>query len=209
MNKLTLVIAAVLAAGGCKDKGGGENKAAAVLAKMEELKTEMCTCKDVKCAQGVSDKMTKWVQEQAKDQKEPPKMSDAEQKKAGALGEEMGKCMQAAMAAAPVEPAAPGSAAEGSAGSAAVQPPVAAGSAAPAVGADGLPVECAEYKATVEKLKTCEAISQGLRDALVKGYNDAVAGWLKLPATAKVGLNTSCKAGTQAIVDAVKERCGW
>jgi len=64
---------------------------------MDKFKTKMCTCKDQKCATGVADEMTKWSQEQAKNQKAPPRMTEADQKKAAALGEEMGKCMQVAM----------------------------------------------------------------------------------------------------------------
>ncbi|HEY5920050.1 MAG TPA: hypothetical protein VIV11_00205 [Kofleriaceae bacterium] len=195
MNKLTLVMVALLAFGGCKKKstsGGG----AEALAKMSEFKTEMCSCKDAKCAQDVSDKMTKWSQEQSAKQKDPPKLSDADQKKATAIGEEMGKCMQTAMA-----PAAPAAGSD-------TPPAGSAGSAAP-VGADGLPTECAEYKAQVEKLKTCEKLPAKAKDALIKAFNDASAGWANMPAGAKAGLNTSCKAGTEAVVVAAKEACGW
>jgi hypothetical protein len=79
--------------------------------------------------------MTKWSQEQAKNQKEPVKMSEEDTKKAAAIGEEMGKCMQTAMGAGAGTPPAEGSAApaEGSAaGSAAPAEGSAAGSAAPA-----------------------------------------------------------------------------
>ena len=193
MNKLTFVIVALLAFGGCKKKGG-DNGAAAAMAKMTEFKDEMCKCKDAKCAQDVSDKMTKWGEEQSKTQKQPPKMNEADEKKASAIGEEMGKCMQTAMAATP--PA--GSDAAGS-----------AGSADPAPGPDGMPAECAEYKAQVEKLKTCEKLPPKAKEALVNAFNDASAGWAKLPAGAKAGLNTSCKAGTEAVVNAAKEACGW
>src|SRR5215204_4177823 len=99
MNKLTLVMVALLAFGGCKKKSGTDTSATAAMAKMSEFKDEMCKCKDAKCAQDVSDKMTKWSQEQSKNQKEPPKMSEEDQKKAAAIGEEMGKCMQTAMSA--------------------------------------------------------------------------------------------------------------
>ena len=104
MKKLTLafMVAMAFVSFGCKKKGGGG--AAEAMAKMTEFKDEMCKCKDAKCAQDVSDKMTKWSQEQSKTQKEPPKMSDDEQKKAAAIGEEMGKCMQAAMSTGPAHP---------------------------------------------------------------------------------------------------------
>ncbi|HEY5949652.1 MAG TPA: hypothetical protein VIV40_29360 [Kofleriaceae bacterium] len=197
MKNLTLVIVALLAIGGCKKKGGGGDSAGAALAKMTEFKDEMCKCKDAKCAQDVSDKMSKWTQEQSKNGATPPKLSDNDQKQAAALGEELGKCMQNAMAATPPPPAgsdiAPGS---GSAGSATAS-------------ADGLPAECAEYKAQVEKIKTCEKLPPKAKDALIKAFNEASAGWAGLPEAAKAGLNTSCKRGTEAVVVAAKEACGW
>jgi hypothetical protein len=134
MKNLTLafMVAMAFVSFGCKKKGGGG--AGEAMAKMSEFKNEMCACKDAKCAQEVSDKMTKWSQEQSKNQKEPPKMSEEDTKKAAAIGEEMGKCMQAAMGApAAGDPAAAGSADPAAAGSA---DPAAAGSAAPAGSAD-------------------------------------------------------------------------
>ena len=49
------------------------------------------------CAQHVSDDMTKWGQEMSKDQEEPPRMTEEDTKRVTAVGESMGKCMQAAM----------------------------------------------------------------------------------------------------------------
>src|SRR4029078_1684440 len=100
MKKLTLAFAIAMAfvSFACKKKNGGGG-AGEAMAKMSEFKDEMCKCKDAKCAQDVSDTMTKWSQEMSKTQKEPPKMNEADQKKAAALGEEMGKCMQTAMGA--------------------------------------------------------------------------------------------------------------
>ena len=205
MNKLVLITVALLAFAGCKKKETNSS-AAAAMAKMAEFKDEMCKCKDAKCAQDVSDKMTKWSQEQTKAGQATPKMTDADQKKAADLGEEMGKCMQAAMA-----PTTQGSAtteptrSDGSAGSAG-----SAGTACSAAAtADGLPPECAEYKATVEKLKSCDKMPPKAKDALIKAFNDASAGWANMPEGAKAGLNQSCKAGTEAVAVAAKEACGW
>ncbi|HEY5926329.1 MAG TPA: hypothetical protein VIV11_31805 [Kofleriaceae bacterium] len=139
MKNLTLafMVAMAFVSFGCKKKGAGG--AGEAMAKMTEFKDEMCKCKDAKCAQDVSDKMTKWSQEQSKNQKEPPKMSEEDTKKAAAIGEEMGKCMQAAMgagmgsadpAAGSADPAA--GSADPAAGSAAGSADPAAGSAAPA-----------------------------------------------------------------------------
>ena len=140
MKKLTIafMVAMAFVSFGCKKKGGGD--AANAMAKMKEFRDEMCKCKDAKCAQDVSDKMTKWGAEQSKNQKEPPKMNEADTAEAQKIGQEMGACMTKAMgaggamgggtmegSAAPTE----GSAAAGSAAPAA-EGSAAAGSAAPA-----------------------------------------------------------------------------
>ncbi|HTL34445.1 MAG TPA: hypothetical protein VL326_15060, partial [Kofleriaceae bacterium] len=69
------------------------------LKKMGELADKMCACKDAKCAQDVSDEMTKWGQEMSKEMKDPPKMSEADTEKAQAIGMRMGECMTKAMQA--------------------------------------------------------------------------------------------------------------
>ena len=116
MQKITLAFAVAMAlmSFGCKKKGGGSGEA---MAKMTEFKDEMCKCKDMKCATDVTEKMTKWGQEQSKGQKEPPKMSEADTAKFAKVGEEMSKCMQTAMGAggamggaAPAAPADPAAA---------------------------------------------------------------------------------------------------
>ena len=71
---IAFAVAMSLMSFGCKKKGGGDSEAA--MAKMSEFKDKMCACKDTACAQKVSEEMTKWSADQAKDQKEPPKMSD-------------------------------------------------------------------------------------------------------------------------------------
>jgi len=67
------------------------------MAKMSDFRDAMCQCTTMACAQQVSDDMTKWSQEQARDQHEPPKLSDDQIQRATAIGEEMGKCMMKAM----------------------------------------------------------------------------------------------------------------
>jgi hypothetical protein len=73
--------------------------ASTAMVMFERFTEKMCACKDGKCAQRVSDEMTKWSQEQAEKMREPARMSESETKRAAAIGERMGKCMQAAMAA--------------------------------------------------------------------------------------------------------------
>ncbi|HUS27137.1 MAG TPA: hypothetical protein VMZ53_01465 [Kofleriaceae bacterium] len=99
MKKLTLamMVAMAFVSFGCKKKAGSDS--ANAMAKMQEFADEMCKCKDAKCAQDVSDKMTKWGQEQSKNQKEPPKMNEADTAKAQEIGKKMGECMTKAMGA--------------------------------------------------------------------------------------------------------------
>jgi hypothetical protein len=79
-------------------------KMAEVARKMTEFRDQMCACKDSACAQRVSDVMTNWSQDQAKDTTEPPKMTEEDTKKFTQIGEEMGKCMEKAMGPAAVPP---------------------------------------------------------------------------------------------------------
>lgn len=134
MKNLAIAFMVVLAFGtvGCKKKGGSD--AANAMAKMQEFADEMCKCKDAKCAQDVSDKMTKWGQEQSKNQKEPPKMNEADTAKAQEIGKKMGECMTKAMGAGGAMGGGDmgGSAAAGSAAPAGDTGSAAAGSAAPA-----------------------------------------------------------------------------
>ena len=97
MKKIMIIVLAAmsLAAVGCKKKGG----MAEAMNKMGEFKDKMCACKDAKCAQSVSDDMTKWGQEQSKAMTEPPKLSDEQVKQATDIGEQMGNCMVKAMGA--------------------------------------------------------------------------------------------------------------
>jgi hypothetical protein len=70
---------------------------AGVKAKMAGFADAMCACKDSACAQKVADAMTKWGQEEAKKDKEAPKLTEQDNKEFTALGERMGTCMQTAM----------------------------------------------------------------------------------------------------------------
>jgi hypothetical protein len=79
---------------------------------------------------------------------------------------------------------------------------------APAAAGD-LPAECNEYKASIDKLASCDKMPQQARDALKQAYDQASAGWANLPAEAKANLATACKAGTDAVTTSAKQVCGW
>ncbi len=72
--------------------------------------------------------------------------------------------------------------------------------AKPAASGD-LPAECAEYKAAIEKLASCDKLPQQTRDALKQAYEQASAAWANVPAEGKAALGTACKSA----VDAVKQ----
>lgn len=205
MTKLSFALASALTLlpfAGCKKKAGdGASTGVDATAKMTELKDKMCACKDADCARKVSDEMTAWSQQHAKNQKDQ-KMSEADQKRASELGTQMGECMQKAMTA--------GSAADGSAGSAASAAGSGDGSAAGSADAtSGLPKQCDEYKAAIDRLATCEAMPKEARAMLVKAYTDASAGWKSLPEAAKEKIGVSCEAGAKAVISTAEGPCGW
>jgi hypothetical protein len=67
------------------------------MAAMHEFADKMCACKDSQCAEHVSDEMTKWSQEMSRRHNEMPRMTEKDTQEAAAIGERMGRCMQAAM----------------------------------------------------------------------------------------------------------------
>ncbi len=73
------------------------DSAAAVMRKLEEFSNKICACKNADCAKDVSGEMTRWSQEMAAKTKRPPKMTEADQKRATEIGTRMGECMQKAM----------------------------------------------------------------------------------------------------------------
>ena len=77
------------------------------------------------------------------------------------------------------------------------------------LGPDGLPKLCADWKAAVDKLATCTALPQNVRDSLTAVYAQASAGWGPLPAAAKANLATVCKAGADSVDKGAKATCGW
>ena len=96
---------------------------------------------------------------------------------------------------------------QGSAGSADV---VGSGSA-PAAAA-GLPAECADYKALMEKLAACDKLPQASREMLQKTFDATSKAWTnidKLPDTAKEALKTSCTQGADALKKAAGATCGF
>jgi hypothetical protein len=70
-----------------------------VMAQFSVFSDQMCACRDKACVDKVTDEMTRWSQEMAKQDQAPPHMSEEQIKAATEIGERMGKCMQSAMSA--------------------------------------------------------------------------------------------------------------
>ena len=68
----------------------------------------------------------------------------------------------------------------------------------PTAAAD-LPAECAEYKAGIEKLATCDKLPQQSRDSLKQAYDATSATWASVPAEGKAALATACKSAADAL----------
>ncbi|HET7503543.1 MAG TPA: hypothetical protein VFK02_21120 [Kofleriaceae bacterium] len=104
MKNLSIAILAavsLLSFAGCK-KGGGAGDA---VAKMTTFKDDMCKCADKACAEKVTEAMTKWGQDMAKEGGDKAaKVSEEDTKKMTALTEEMTKCMTKAMMAGATPP---------------------------------------------------------------------------------------------------------
>jgi len=81
--------------------------------------------------------------------------------------------------------------------------------ATPAAATGELPAECAEYKASIEKLASCDKLPQATRDALKQAFDQAAGAWASVPAEGKAAQGTACKTAVEAVKQAAATTCGW
>jgi len=210
---IAFVAALSLAAVGCKKKGGDCD--AAINNMMTIMKTEMKGMDEKMMApmmekvKGIAQKHCaedKWPDDVLKcmiDSKDAKAADECEKKMPKDLKDKMDKDMSAAMGMGGDKPAGDKPMDKPADGSAA------AGGDKPAAGGGDLPAECNDYKAAIEKLASCDKMPQQARDALKTAYDQASGGWANLPAEAKAGLATACKAGADAVMQSAKAVCGW
>jgi hypothetical protein len=74
------------------------------IAKMSEFTDLMCACKTADCAQRVSDRITLRSQDMAQPQRDPPRMTEDQVKRATELGDKMAECMRTAMGSPTLDP---------------------------------------------------------------------------------------------------------
>ena len=88
-----------------------------------------------------------------------------------------------------------------------------AGAADPGAAVDvpaGMPAECAEYKALIEKLAACDKLPAASRDMLKKSFDTTAKTWTsfdKLPDSARAALVEGCKQGADAVKQAAANTC--
>ncbi len=71
------------------------NGLAVVFVKMTEFTDRMCACKDKACAEALSDEMSRWGTEIAKQPHMDEKVSDADAKRMADITDRFSKCMTA------------------------------------------------------------------------------------------------------------------
>jgi hypothetical protein len=196
MNPSGVVLAALAAMFGCKDTTSGP-AATNAIARLSAFKEQMCACRDTACAKQVSAEMAVWGRDQATDK--PAALGAEEQTKASELGTQLGECMMRATAGASEAAGSGGQIASGSA-----PPPL-----APVKNTLGLPAECDDYKAAIDRLAACESLSAAARETFVKGYQESAARWASMPESSRATLSTACQGGVDAVRAVAKARCGW
>lgn len=75
-----------------------------------------------------------------------------------------------------------------------------------------LPAECEEYKALVARLASCDKVPQQSRDALKQGLDAMSESWKNIGTMSdefRRDLVQGCRAGADALKQAVGSLCGW
>jgi hypothetical protein len=78
-----------------------------------------------------------------------------------------------------------------------------------ALGSDGLPIACTEWRAALAKLEACAAFPANARDSLKAEYDAAAKDWAALPAGEKAHLGPICKSGSESVLNGAKATCQW
>ena len=203
---LAILVAASVAACKKKDGGGGGCGGESGVAECDDYLAKMDACAKKlgdKGGEGIT-KMANMMRGSWKDDvKDAAKKAEMPATCRGAI-KDMKKQMPDCDWGGAAEPA----------GSAAPPAGSAAGSAAaaPAAASGDMPQECADYKAAIDKLASCDKLPQASRDAMKQGFDamsSSFATMKDMPAESKKALADSCKAGADAIMQSAKATCGW
>jgi hypothetical protein len=72
-----------------------------------------------------------------------------------------------------------------------------------------LPADCSAYKASIDRMNTCDKLPKEQRDALSADFDRQAAKWAALPLESKAQVGQQCKASNDAVIAAAKDVCGW
>jgi hypothetical protein len=72
-----------------------------------------------------------------------------------------------------------------------------------------LPAECAEYKAMIDKLATCDKMPKESRDSLKQAFDAAAPTWANVTPETKATVAESCKKAADSLKSAAATTCGW
>jgi len=98
---LTMIIGGLLA---YRVRSHHDHRLEDAMRTFERFTAEMCQCNDSTCASRVTSDMTRWGTEMEKEWQPPPKLDDAQMKRATDLGERMAHCMSKAISASDPQP---------------------------------------------------------------------------------------------------------
>ena len=160
-------------------EGDPADQAREAIAKMEELKSEMCRCADKPCADRVSKAMQDWAATMATKDPRPPR--DEDMKRMTEIGEELGKCMAKAMMVTDDPPPPP-------------PPPPAEDDEPAAGGAMASLPGCVRYRRQIDQLRACPKFPPTSADTLRRSYEQMERSWSTMtdPA-ARQQMNKTCE----------------
>lgn len=107
MTRIAIILALVVAAGGCKKKPRGTT-IEQTMAKMDEFATAMCKCTNKPCSDVVQEAMTRWSVDEAAKAQDRETPSPEAMKKMTEIGQKYAECMTKAMGPTDPAPAFPG-----------------------------------------------------------------------------------------------------
>ena len=225
MRKILLVAVVVLSGCGKKASEAKVDCTASVtnainLSKDEFTKNGVTDATQTKIREGsiARCKEDKWSNEVLKcfaDAKKSDDVSKCQQMMSKEQSDNLAKATTGAMATQPDQGSgsAPDTGSGGSAeGSGSASSSDSGGGSGSSAAIAGLPAECNEYKAMVEKLSACDKLPAASRDMLKKSFDDSAKGWTnvdKLPADAKTALVNGCKQGAETLKKAAGATCGF
>jgi hypothetical protein len=159
-------------------------------ATMDKMKDALCACKDSDCVEKVTKDFASWTKKMEEKYKNDRKPTEQMMR----TGEEMSKCVEAAMT-------------DSSNNS---QPPA----STPASCAKGGPIdtgvpECDDYLNAFDEYMSCDKIPQQAKDASCQGIEQMKQGWATLkdpsvPAEAKKAAADACQQATEALVQSAQ-----